>query len=539
MSDIDALKARYFVQGPDTNLPSEPLPATFTGCRVLPDIDGEAYFDDITTTLLSVGTGPAPAANAGHFIYIVGWWLHLLGGDVSSPPGSVSSTGPTLTKLDPFTLDGPAGVHMLVDILKEKARVGVDVRILGWVSQAVMTNAIAQSSAVSIRDVNIGTLSAIHELRKEPALANKCCLNIIGHTAGAVHCKMVLIGNDTEVVGFTGGLDFVENRHSNDLHTTGSWHDVQARIEGPVTQALYDFFRQMWNEVLTRPVKTFRVGDEDVPTVAAGTAPMPSKALPAGPLGKHHVQALRTVPQFNYTTPNVMPEALPISFAPHGIFEVRTAWRKAIRAAETYIYMEDQAFWSVEVMSWINEVIKIQPHLKVILVTGVADPNDPQLPPFNVLALRDGLLAGLGAAQMDRIRVFGRNVVVHSKTTLIDDHWAMIGSANCMRRSLYTDIEHAIAVLDEDDLFARQYRVELWGGHFNLPPGGRPVIDDLDKALNVWNPAWGSAGSGVTLPGHLGLVTLPPPPVTLTSTEQTRYDRYYDPDSRQDWGGCP
>lgn len=538
MPDITTLRQKYFVQTADTNPPSQPLPATFSSCRMTPLIDGKAYFDDLAATLATIGTGATPADNDGHFIYIAGWWLHLLGGEVGPAPGSSGSMGPILGLSDPFALDGPGGTNRLIDLLKKKAQAGVDVRVLGWVSWAVMSSAIAQSGAVSIRDVNIGTLSAIHSLRQEATIAKKCCLNIISHTAGAVHCKMVIAGTRTNAIAYTGGLDFVGNRHSTDIHPPNSWHDVQVKVEGAAVQALYNFFKQMWDEVLKRSVKTFRVGQNEVSSFVTDTTPVPARTLPPASAGTHHVQSLRTVPQFNYATFNMLPEGEAASFAPDGLFEVRLAWRKAILAAEEYIYIEDQAFWSVEVLSWINQAIKNQANLKVILVTGVADPSDPQLPAFNVVALRDGLLPGLSSAQIDRIRVFGRNVVVHSKTTLIDDHWMIIGSANCMRRSLYTDIEHAVAVLDENDQIVKRYRVELWGGHFDLPAANRSVLNNLNQALNIWNSAWGSGGSGVTLPAHFGRVSLPPPPVTISSDNQEKYDRYLDPDSRQDWGGC-
>ena len=538
MPSIDELKNKYFVQSGDANPPSEPVPATYEGCLVTPLIDGEAYFDELATAFAAVGTGATPSDNAGHYIYIAGWWLHLLGGQVNPAPGSTGSVGPTLGMGSPFALDGPDGANRLIDLLKAKAKAGVDVRVLGWVSWATMTSAMAQNYAVSIRDVNVGTISAIHSLRQEPELADKCCLNILSHTAGAVHAKMVIVGIDATAMGFTGGIDFVANRHSDDLHTSGSWHDVQVKVEGAAVQALYDFFKQMWDEVIARPVGTFRVGSDDVPSVVSGTTQVPAKTVPAASVGTHHVQSLRTVPQFKYVWYNMLPEGDPISFAPDGLFEVNLAWRKAILAAEQYIYMEDQAFWSVEVMSWINQAIKNHPDLKVILVTGVPDPSDPTLPPFNVVALESGLLPGLTTTDIDRIRVYGRDVVVHSKTTLVDDHWAIIGSANCMRRSLYTDVEHSMAVIDELDQLVKEYRVNLWGGHFDLPPGGRSILNDLSQALNVWNSAWGAPGSGVTLPSHFGQVTLPPPTVTISDKDQEKYDRYLDPDSRQDWGGC-
>jgi sugar-specific transcriptional regulator TrmB len=92
-------------------------------------------------------------------------------------------------------------------------------------------------------------------------------------------------------------------------------------------------------------------------------------------------------------------ELPPISFAPNGIFEIRDAWRKAILAADQYIYIEDQYMISEEVMSWINQAIRTHPDLKVILLAPlIGDPRDPNSEPFERLALVNGLLAGLNQA---------------------------------------------------------------------------------------------------------------------------------------------
>ncbi|MFN8468224.1 MAG: phospholipase D-like domain-containing protein [Caldilineaceae bacterium] len=539
MADNASILQTYFVQAADASPPSRPLPATYSGCKVTPLIDGNAYFGDLTATLATIGNGATPAENAGHFIYIAGWWLGFLGGKVRPAPGS--TVGAMLTDKYPFALDGPRGTNRLLELLKHKARAGVDVRVLGWVSWAVMAAPRRQNMVPFVRDINVATITSVHELRQERALAKRCCLNIIGHTAGAAHSKLVVAGTPGTAVGYTGGMDFESGRHSAERHNPppnlDCWHDVQAKVEGPAVQALHDFFAQMWDEVLSRDVKNFRVGLYTVPSHVEGTSRVPVRALPPAAQGSHHVQSLRTAPQFKYTTFNLLPEGDPISFAPQGLFEVELAWRKAILAAEQYIYMEDQSLYSVDVLQWIKQALDKHPNLKVILVTGVNDPTDPVLPDYNLVALQEGLLP-LTDGQLARIRIFGCDFVVHSKTTLIDDHWAIIGSANCTRRSLYTDLEHSVAVVDDLGKLVREYRVQLWGGHFNLQPEERSKLDNLEQALNIWDKAWGTGGSGVTRPDTFGAIAMPKNEVKLTDAEKEKYERYEDPDSRQEWGGC-
>lgn len=544
MADIDALMKKYFVQPEDTVPPSEPLPATFGGCKVTPLIDGTTYFAELATQIAALGQG-TPAENGSQFLYIADWWLHLMGGKVNPAPGSTgASTGPSLGLENPFSLDGPGAPNHLIDVLKAKAAAGVDVRVLGWISFSVMADYFVlttsiQNGAGSIRDVNVGTMASIHELRKEPALADKACLNIIAHSAGASHTKMLLIGNGSSAIGYTGGIDLVGDRHGSQPHPPGQWHDVQAKVEGPAVQGLYDFYRSMWNEVRARDVKSYRYADDKVVSHTPTTPAVPARTLPTTPVGKHHVQSLRTVPRFNYTTFNILPENDKISFAPDGLSEVRSAWFKAVLAAERYVYIEDQGFWSTEVMIWLNHVIKIRDDLKVILVRGTTDPNDPAFPPYAKVALFKGLLHDLNDQQRGRVHTFSRNVFVHTKSTIVDDHWAIIGSANAFRRSLYTDLEHAVGLLDEDDVLVQQYRVQLWSDAFGLLlPSDQQKIADIDKALNVWDGNWGTSGSGVTLPPTVTPVPLPTAETVLSSKDQDKYDRYVDVDSRDAWGGC-
>ena len=281
---------------------------------------------------------------------------------------------------------------MLLDILKNKAQKGVDVRILGFVNPALMNSFIAQrfDSGKAYLVTNVSTIKSIDALRQEPTLTKKACLNIIGHTAGAVHVKMVVLSNAKKAWGFVGGIDFVNSRH-----TKFRWHDVQALIKGPAVFGLYNHFCNMWNENLNRDAAIFNVDGKKIPSFEAGAQTISDderkqKEIFLSSLTDsfdYNVQLLRTIPQFNYPSYNILPESQPISFAPNGCFEIRTAWKKALLAATQYIYIEDQCFWSTEVMSWINEAIRTpRPDLRVILViSGMSDPSDPKFPDQAIL----------------------------------------------------------------------------------------------------------------------------------------------------------
>jgi phosphatidylserine/phosphatidylglycerophosphate/cardiolipin synthase-like enzyme len=630
VADIDALKQKYFTS----------VPTAFSNSKITPLIDTPEFNSQLEAALSSVGTAATPSGNVGHFIFIANWWLGFVGGALGEVTLSAGATW-TPSGLPPYVLSS----GNLKEILKEKARRGVDVRVLGWVSTTIMDTLIARLFE-GIEDhiqLNLLTIKSIEDLRAEPAIGDKAALNVISHSAGGVHAKVVVIGTATEAIGFTGGLDFVANRLlSTTQHDLGNyWHDIVAKVEGPAVQGLYDWFKDFWRENLQidgnrREPIDFRVEDKQITHIGSTAPSLPDRTYLSLSKGKHHVQSLRTLPARNYQILSFEPP--PDSFPKDGVFELRNAWYNAIRAAESYIYIEDQAFWSQELLLAINSRILTNSNLRVILVfSGKGDPNDPALDDAPILtqSINHGLLEGLTPAQLNQVRMFQRygaarrvdfvitdvtpagpiarirttisvagavpqdrfnpeqiwlqagaaayrvvgndplpagggeltltveaptgaavspgaarliiieGVLIHAKTTLIDDHWALIGSANCMRRSLYTDAEHCIAVVDEDDQVVKEYRKRLWAHHFLHP--NPDDFENLAAALHAWDPAWGTPGaaparptrSGDPGPEFLRPVSLPLTEVSMSTTRQLKYDKTEDPDSREAWGLLP
>lgn len=707
---ITADRAKYFwLAANDPVTATEPEPSTFDASIVTPCIDLAEYMQKFRAALALVGTDPDPANNSGDFIYIASWWLGLLGGTFAqnsgfTAPGSgLGSAGPFVEDLDAFDLDPLGSEERLIDTLKGKALVGVEVRVLGWVSYSllstgivhmpltgllinqVLANSIQHKDPGGLVSLNAQTMNSVKNLRAEPKLAKGTILNVTGHSAGGVHLKMAMVGTKpdalgkSKMIGFTGGLDFVEDRWADYMHRqqpgwdplpdTPRWHDIQVAVEGKAAQAVYDHFRASWNENLRRKAKRFYFEGERMYSYVEGTEAIPPRSvelplLSTAATPTHHVQSLRTVPAFNYRWYNCLPEGEAAAFAPDGLFEVRAAWRKAILAAEQYVYIEDQSYWSREVFEWINKSIRSHPDLKVVCVmSGQGDPNDAPLNDREIMhnSINVGLL-GLGTAdeltpaQQDRIRMFriwgeyirttnlfevkavipdapgyvfietdhiyvvdpaakapqplpanayanqnffvskifatwhvvgnleaapgtavtfriatpgappvvgglfflafNYGLVAHSKITIIDDKWAVIGSANVMRRSLYTDWEYSVAFLDENETAVRDFRSRLWAEHFKSPTPAD--FHDPVAALGGWEPAWNTTAAPSPAqptrspvdpgPPYLQPVTLPfpfPNPLLgpnqpLSQQVSTTLDTYLDVDSRQEWGGfCP
>lgn len=483
----------------------DPAFPTHAGCSVLPLIGGPAYFTAIKAKI------DALTGAAGDFIYLTGWWL------------------------DPnFSLGGGT---RLTDLLIAKARAGVDVRVMGWVlAPSVLQNSQAQSAPQlrSILGLNGQTMSFINALRGEPLLSAKAVLNILAHPAGAVHTKMAVVGNAATVTAFTGGLDFQQARHQP------MWHDVQTQVAGPAVQGVFDTFRLMWTEVRGRPPVSLSAGGVSAVSHTLFMPDLPARTLPGGGSGTARVQSVRTFPQMRFSSVGSVaslggasiPTNTPLSFATSGLFEIKAAWQSGITGAQTYIYIEDQGFSSREVFDWINAAVKASPTVKVVVLAGRVDPNDDVnsgTDKFFRIAVNNHLLAGLNAAQIERVGVFSHQTkVIHAKTTIVDDSWAIVGSANAMRRSLYTDVEHSLAYMD-DGGSVTAYRTELWGVHLQrtapTPAGGLS--------------GWFSLPYPGPDPAHFDIrrLRLPLPAATLTAEEQVMYDQVMDADSRQEWGG--
>lgn len=489
-----------------TNADGAPIPDTFYENRITHLIGPSDYFSDLESRLAALGTG-TPAENSSQFIYIANWTMGLTH---NADGGS-------------FSLGGVGASPTLREVLLDKAGQGVDVRVLGWISTCVLGSTAAEFLASYVAHWNRMTFETIRFLREESesriataAHRIKACMNVLAHPRGSSHAKLVILGDRTtrQYFGYTGGLDFVSSRHN--------WHDVVVKVEGPAVQGLYGFFRELWNEQISRNPLQIRNYERSLPSVTPNT-PTIDTALPdPDPAGSHTVQNLRTIPSI---------PRIPLSFAPNGLFEIREAWFKALSAARQYIYIEDQYFWSDEVMNVINGRLRNNPELKVILV-GWDTPNRRH-ERYALTAVRDYLFDGLTGDQESQVALYRRtDTLVHAKTTIIDDRWAIIGSANCNRRGLYTDIEHSLSIYDDE--WVPEYRIQLWANHFH----NRRRVERLDWALNVWSALWGSSGHGVTLREGSVSDWIFPEGEGSRGARSWRYDNFEDPDCRSINSNC-
>jgi phosphatidylserine/phosphatidylglycerophosphate/cardiolipin synthase-like enzyme len=546
--------SEYFVTGEDCRRPGEVMPPIFAGCALTPLLDGAEYASALRAALDRVGRGKAAWQNSGQCIMISGWWLGLGRGGVELVSRGGRLAEAKLVDAPPFCLDPwpepavpfedlPDETTALLNVLAEKVRAGVDVRVLGWISPVAAQlsgNSYLFSPFLGIsylRMINTLTLRSIAALR---AIGVRALPNMAGHIAGSSHSKTVLVCDNENTVAFTGGIDLQFTRWARPDHSGRQiWHDVVARIEGRAVQTVYDHFRVMWQQNLAVRPTTLRMGGEHILSVPPGTPPIPVRTLPVLPgRGRYVVQGLQTLPVMRRLVRRPRSgrpaSGSPVTGFPHGSFTYRDALLKAIGSARRYIYLEDALLWSKEIMVLINKALCRQPGLQVIMITGeIEDPNDPPLPHsrYQCQSLNHGLLAGLAVGQQKRIRILRRSgAFVHAKTMIVDDVWAVIGSGNLARRSLYTDIEHGVSFADPGGDGVRRYRMRLWSHHLAGVDPARLL--DLDGALDLLQ------SDQFVQCAALEPLTLPVPEVEFSWRQRLIYNALHDYDSRRRWAGA-
>lgn len=315
---------------------------------------------------------------------------------------------------------------------------------------------------------------------------------------GSHHQKFLVIKGDFGPLAFCGGMDIVPNRLDSPSHgAPGPFHDVHARVEGPAVQEIHRCFVERWN---TNPFRT-----EEIDAAAPEVDPE---------AGSVYVQVACTyAPRAKYP------------FAPQGSLTALKAFVRAIEKAKKFIYIEDQYMTpypgrspgtgrgdSVGILTALRSALERIDYLILVM------PNHTDLPQYRFR--RQQFIEALRAVDSSKVFAFylardkavpGKGEVAssggcitcsggpmyrneiycHSKTWIVDDICAKIGSCNCSRRSYTYDSEMDLVAVDGAiqgfaRSFALSYRLELWSEHLNLAKERSMVLEDHKIALSFW-----------------------------------------------------
>ncbi len=300
------------------------------------------------------------------------------------------------------------------------------------------------------------------------------------------HQKFVVIDGRQTIIG---GLDLDERRWDDRRHrqrANETWHDMSALIEGPVVADAALHFARLWNAELPRYRETVeewtdgagrRLMLDPLNEASAGTEPQP-------PAGRATVQIARTLSRRHPS---------PFAIGPrHCVRELKAAHRNVIASARRLLYIEAQFFRSKEAADWVEQAMRRNPALEVIILIA----NVPEEIAFegqtDNLAHRHGehlqaralgrLLrkAGPGRvglftlAKREEVRpseeqfeesrgtAYGSGLIhIHSKLVIADDEACLLSSANINGRSFEWDTELGFIWRESGEAIA-EFRRRLW-----------------------------------------------------------------------------
>jgi phosphatidylserine/phosphatidylglycerophosphate/cardiolipin synthase-like enzyme len=341
--------------------------------------------------------------------------------------------------------DSPEVIGVLLAELAER----VDVRVLVWSGAPIPAfHPTRKEVSEAIRNLTRGTRI-------------RCEADPREHPLHCHHEKTIVIDGE---VAFVGGIDLTDDggdRNDSSAHEARrklGWHDVAAKLGGPVVADVGDHFAQRWKEL---------------------TGESLWRPEPPEPAGETTVQVVRTVAEGMYDT------------VPHGDFRIFESYRRALSSATRLVYLENQFLWAPEISQILVDKLRHPPHpdFRVVIVLPAKANNgqDDTRGQLGVLADAD---AGNGRVLAATIRSLseGRDdpLYVHAKVAVIDDHWLIVGSANLNAHSLFNDTE--MCVVTEDAALARDTRVRLWAEHLELDRGEVAEADVRSLVDERWIP---------------------------------------------------
>ena len=278
---------------------------------------------------------------------------------------------------------------------------------------------------------------------------------------------------------FFARWDDPDHAAENPARPKGPTHDMAVLVKGPATADILSTFAERWNDLDTSGRTTPRI-EQPLAEPAAD---------PATATGPHSVQVLRTYP--------LVTNGRGFSWSGQGEFTIWAAYLKAIKGAQTTIYIEDQYLYpfgdppfiygpdSVERET--DYVYQLGLALKrgvdvVALVPGRNDSlpkhyeNQQRRRATEYLAEIATSTPAAGCFVVAKLNRGGKDVTVHSKLMLVDDELILIGTHNICQRSIAYISEIHLGIVDGKNRLARDLRVALWAEHLEL--------DDPDALLD-------------------------------------------------------
>ncbi len=318
----------------------------------------------------------------------------------------------------------------------------IDVRVLVWAGAPVP---VFHPTRREVRDA-VQTLTRATRIR--------CETDPREHPFHCHHEKTAIVDGEVAFVGGIDMTDFGGDRYDSRDHPARrrlGWHDVGAKVRGPAVVDVDDHFALRWREL---------------------TGERLQRPAPAPAAGDQTVQVVRTIADGMYDA------------VPRGEFRILESYVRAIRQAQSFIYLENQFLWSPEIVALLTEKLHDPPsddfRIVILLPARANNGQDDTSGQLGMLvSADDGNDRLLAATIRSRSGERDDRLYVHAKVGIVDDRWLTVGSANLNAHSLLNDTEMNL-VCDDPEL-ARQTRLRLWSEHLEVDPA--TIADDAPKTV--------------------------------------------------------
>jgi phosphatidylserine/phosphatidylglycerophosphate/cardiolipin synthase-like enzyme len=359
-------------------------------------------------------------------------YVHLAGWHVA--PGFA------LTRCEPMVVLGT--------LLAEMAE-RVDVRVLVW----------AGSPLPVFHPTRSEVADAVETLTRRTRI--RCKPDPREHPFHCHHEKIVIVDGR---LAFVGGIDITDqggDRYDSSEHPSRrrlAWHDVSTRLQGPAVADVDRHFAMRWAEVTGE-----RIDAADPPAEAGPTT----------------VQVVRTVAEDMYDA------------VPHGEFRILESYLRALRSAQSFVYLENQFLWSPEIVDVLSDKLRNPPsdrfRLVLLLPAKANNGQDDTRGQLAALVEADAGHRRLLAATI-RAHTGSRDdpLYVHAKVGIVDDRWLTVGSANLNAHSLLNDTE--MNVVTDDAELVRQVRTRLWAEHLEVAAQDIADASPVEIVDEHWKP---------------------------------------------------
>jgi phosphatidylserine/phosphatidylglycerophosphate/cardiolipin synthase-like enzyme len=301
---------------------------------------------------------------------------------------------------------------------------------------------------------------------------------------------------------FFARWDDPDHAPENPARPKGPTHDMAVMVKGPATADILLTFTERWNDLAT--------GNRTTPHITEPLAE--TAASPPAAAGSHSVQVLRTYP--------LVTNGSGFSWSNQGEYTIWAAYLKAIKQAQTTIYIEDQYLYPFGDPPFIHGPDSVERETDYVYQLGLAlkrgvdvvalvpGRNDSLPKHYEIQQRRRATeylneiatsTPGAGRFVVAKLNRGGTDATVHSKVMLVDDELALIGTHNICQRSIAYISEIHLGIVDAENRFVRDLRVALWQEHLELD-GPDALLDPREAAGLYQENAVGGQGRLIAYP---------------------------------------